>query len=141
MTEFQGKAVDALREYNPEALVITEESESGLYRPCFQVIVEDITLKKEMGRRYRKEETLEVTWYPPEGEEPQQKEIPIQLVLQWIAKGVKTEAEREKGKLVVRASISQILFMDEEEAALMMKLLLGLKDHIGEEGEDGDLKL
>ena len=141
MTEFQGKAVDALREYNPEALVITEESESGLYRPCFQVIVEDITLKKEMGRRYRKEETLEVSWYPPEGEEPQQKEIPIQLVLQWIAKGVKTEAEREKGKLVVRASISQILFMDEEEAALMMKLLLGLKDHIGEEGEDGDLKL
>ena len=141
MTEFQGKAVDALREYNPEALVITEESESGLYRPCFQVIVEDITLKKEMGRRYRKEETLEVTWYPPEGEEPQQKEIPIQLVLQWIAKGVKTEAEREKGKLVVRASISQILFMDEEEAALMMKLLLGLKDHIGEAGEDGDLKL
>lgn len=141
MTEFQGKAVDALREYNPEALVITEESESGLYRPCFQVIVEDITLKKEMGRRYRKEETLEVTWYPPEGEEPQQKEIPIQLVLQWIAKGVKTEAEREKGKLVVRASISQILFMDEEEAALMMKLLLGLRDHIGEEGEDGDLKL
>lgn len=141
MTEFQGKAVDALREYNPEALVITEESESGLYRPCFQVIVEDITLKKEMGRRYRKEETLEVTWYPPEGEEPQQREIPIQLVLQWIAKGVKTEAEREKGKLVVRASISQILFMDEEEAALMMKLLLGLKDHIGEEGEDGDLKL
>ena len=141
MTEFQGKAVDALRVYNPEALVITEESESGLYRPCFQVIVEDITLKKEMGRRYRKEETLEVTWYPPEGEEPQQKEIPIQLVLQWIAKGIKTEAEREKGKLVVRASISQILFMDEEEAALMMKLLLGLKDHIGEEGEDGDLKL
>ena len=141
MTEFQGKAVDALREYNPEALVITEESESGVYRPCFQVIVEDFTLKKEMGRRYRKEETLEVTWYPPEGEEPQQKEIPIQLVLQWIAKGVKTEAEREKGKLVVRASISQILFMDEEEAALMMKLLLGLKDHIGEEGEDGDLKL
>lgn len=141
MTEFQGKAVDALRVYNPEALVITEESESGLYRPCFQVIVEDITLKKEMGRRYRKEEALEVTWYPPEGEEPQQKEIPIQLVLQWIAKGVKTEAEREKGKLVVRASISQILFMDEEEAALMMKLLLGLKDHIGEEGEDGDLKL
>ena len=53
MTEFQGKAVDALREYNPEALVITEESEAGLYRPCFQVIVEDITLKKEMGRRYR----------------------------------------------------------------------------------------
>lgn len=141
MTEFQGKAVDALREYNPEALVITEESEAGLYRPCFQVIVEDITLKKEMGRRYRKEETLEVSWYPPEGEEPQQKEIPIQLVLQWIAKGVKTEAEREKGKLVVRASISQILFMDEEEAALMMKLLLGLKDHAGEEGEDGDLKL
>lgn len=141
MTEFQGKAVDALREYNPEALVITEESEAGFYRPCFQVIVEDITLKKEMGRRYRKEETLEVTWYPPEGEEPQQKEIPIQLVLQWIAKGVKTEAEREKGKLVVRASISQILFMDEEEAALMMKLLLGLKDHAGEEGEDGDLKL
>ena len=121
--------------------MITEESEAGLYRPCFQVIVEDITLKKEMGRRYRKEETLEVTWYPPEGEEPQQKEIPIQLVLQWIAKGVKTEAEREKGKLVVRASISRILFMDEEEAALMMKLLLGLKDHIGEEGEDGDLKL
>ena len=104
MTEFQGKAVDALREYNPEALVITEESEAGLYRPCFQVIVEDITLKKEMGRRYRKEETLEVTWYPPEGEEPQQEEIAIQLVLQGIAKGVKTEGEREEGKVVVPAS-------------------------------------
>lgn len=141
MTEFQGKAVEALREYNPEALIITEESEAGLYRSCFQVIVEDITLRKEMGRRYRKEETLLITWYPPEGEEPQQKEIPIQLVLQWIAKGVKTEAEREKGKLIVRASISQILFMDEEEAALMMQLLLGLRDHVGEEGKDGDSKL
>ena len=57
MTEFQGKAVDALRVYNPEALVITEESEAGLYRPCFQVIVEDITLKRRWaggtGRKRR----------------------------------------------------------------------------------------
>ena len=141
MTEFQARAVKALRDYNPDALILTGESEGGITRPCFQVLLDGVTLRKEMGRRYRKEETLEVTWYPPEGEEPQQKEIPIQLVLQWIAKGVKTEAEREKGKLVVRASISQILFMDEEEAALMMKLLLGLRDDIGEEGEDGDLKL
>ena len=35
-------------------------------------------------------------------------------------------AEREKGRLKLTLSLSQILFMDEEEAALMKKMLLQL---------------
>ena len=141
MTELQTTAVKVLRRYYPEALIITEESEEGLTRPCFQVICGEITLRKEMGRRYRKEETLLVSWYPPQGEEPQNEETSLQLLMQQLARGIKTEVQREKGKLQISVSMSQILFMDEEEAALMMQLLLGLRDQRREEGEDGDSNL
>ena len=137
MTEFQARAVKALRDYNPDALILTGESEGGITRPCFQVLLDGVTLRKEMGRRYRKEETLRVVWYPPGPESPQKKEIPIQLTLQWAGKGVHTEAEREKDRLSIRARQEQILFLDEEEAALMMRMLLGLRDQAGDEDADG----
>ncbi len=126
MTDFQSGCVRLLREKYPEALIVTEEITAGMRLPAFQVICDEISLRKEMGRRWRKEEKLLVYWYPPKGEEPQDQETALQLLLRTAARGVCTEAEREKGRLKVRLTLSQILFMDEEEAALMKKMLLKL---------------
>lgn len=126
MTDFQKACVRLLREKYPEALIVTEEITAGMQRPCFQVICGEISLRKEMGRRWRKEEKLLVYWYPPEGDEPQDKETELQMLLRTAARGVGTAAEREKGRLKLELTLSQILFMDEEEADLMKKLLLRL---------------
>lgn len=138
MTDFQAAVVRLLREEYPEALIVTEEIAAGMKKPCFQVICGEITLRKEMGRRWRKEEKLQVYWYPPDGEEPQDRETGLQMLLRTAARGVATMAEREKGRLKLTLSLSQILFMDEEEAALMKKMLLALSEE-GSINEDTKL--
>ena len=126
MTDFQAAVVRLLRREYGDALIVTEEIAAGMAKPCFQVLCGEISLRKEMGRRWRKEETLLVYWYPPDGEEPQDEETGLQMLLRTAARGVATAAEREKGRLKITLSLSQILFMDEEEAALMKKMLLQL---------------
>lgn len=126
MTDFQSACVRLLREKYPEALIVTEEITAGMQKPCLQVICGEISLRKEMGRRWRKEEKLLVFWYPPVGTDPQDAETELQMLLRTAARGVSTLAEREKGRLKIELVLSQILFMDEDEAALMKKMLLKL---------------
>ncbi len=124
MTDFQQAVVTLLRQQYPDALILTEEAEGGFVRPGFIVLVGEASLKKEMGRRWRRQECLIVWYYPPDGKEPQDLEQSLQLLLPAAARGVTSETEREQGRLKVTLNLSQILFMDEEEAALMKKLLL-----------------
>ena len=126
MTDFQQAVVTLLRQQYPDALILTEEAEGGFAPPGFVVLVGEASLKKEMGRRWRRQETLIVWYYPKDGVQPQDQEQPLQLLLRTTARGVTTAVEREQGRLKVTLCLSQILFMDEEEAALMKKLLLEL---------------
>ena len=102
MTDFQQAVVALLRKNYPDALILTEEAEGGFSAPGFIVLVGEASLKKEMGRRWRRQETVVVWYYPAAGGQPQDLEQPLKVQL----------------------FLSQILFMDEEEAALMKKLLL-----------------
>ena len=124
MTDFQQAVVALLRKNYPDALILTEEAEGGFSVPGFIVLVGEASLKKEMGRRGRRQETVGVWCYPAAGGQPQDLEQPLQLLLRTAARGVTTGVEREQGRLKVQLFLSQILFMDEEEAALMKKLLL-----------------
>lgn len=126
MTDFQQAVVTLLRQQYSDALILTEEAEGGFAPPGFVVLVGEASLKKEMGRRWRRQETLIVWYYPKDGVQPQDQEQPLQLLLRTAARGVTTAVEREQGRLKVTLCLSQILFMDEEEAALMKKLLLEL---------------
>ena len=124
MTDFQQAVVTLLRQQYPDFLILTEEAEGGFVSPGFVVLVGEASLKKEMGRRWRRQESLSVWYYPPAHGQPQDQEQSLQLLLRTAARGVTSEAEREQGRLKVTLYLSQILFMDEEEAALMKKLLL-----------------
>ena len=124
MTDFQQAVVALLRKNYPDALILTEEAEGGFSVPGFIVLVGEASLKEEMGRRWRRQETVVVWYYPAAGGQPQDLEQPLQLLLRTAARGVTTGVEREQGRLKVQLFLSQILFMDEEEAALMKKLLL-----------------
>lgn len=124
MTDFQQAVVTLLRQQYPDFLILTEEAEGEFVSPGFVVLVGEASLKKEMGRRWRRQESLIVWYYPPANGQPQDQEQSLQLLLRTAARGVTSEAEREQGRLKVTLYLSQILFMDEEEAALMKKLLL-----------------
>ncbi len=124
MTDFQQAVVTLLRQQYPDFLILTEEAEGGFASPGFVVLVGEASLKKEMGRRWRRQESLTVWYYPPANAQPQDSEQSLQLLLRTAARGVTAQAEREQGRLKITLYLSQILFMDEEEAALMKKLLL-----------------
>lgn len=139
MTDF-GKAVAALlkREY-PQARILDRETESAGEGTVFILLPQKISLRREMGRRWRREEMLVLYYYPEKGKSPESGEQPLLSLLAQAARGVRAEpqlpvsaqAEREKKYLQIILSLSQILFMDEEEAALMKQMIL----HMGEEME------
>jgi hypothetical protein len=126
VTDFQSAVVSLLRREYPQALIVTEEITAGMQKPCLQVMLDGVTLRKEMGRRWRREEKLLVYWYPPDGAEPQDEETALQLLLRQSARGVSTAVEREKSRLKIGVSLAQILFMNEQEAERMKQLILRL---------------
>ena len=77
MTDFQQAVVALLRKNYPDALILTEEAEGGFSAPGFIVLVGEASLKKEMGRRWRRQETVVVWYYPAAGGQPQDLEQPL----------------------------------------------------------------
>lgn len=125
MTERMEGALSALKGAFPEALLVTAPIERGLKRPCIQLLLEEVSLKREMGRRWRRGEAVTAVWYPKEGGEvPREAAEKLLLLLGEAYPHAKLGAEREGDTFRVRAEWEQICFLSREEAEMMKRQIL-----------------
>ena len=124
MTDLCKAAAGLLRERFPEAMIAGKEVAGGMKLPAFILTSKELSLKKEMGRR---EETAECGCYA-EKEFTALKQAELLSLLRRAARGVTAEAEREANRLLIRMNLTQILFLEEEEAALMKQMILNMRE-------------
>ena len=129
MTDLCKAAAGLLRERFPEAMIAGKEVAGGMKLPAFILTSKELSLKKEMGRRWRLEETAECGCYA-EKEFTALEQAELLSLLRRAARGVTAEAEREANRLLIRMNLTQLLFLEEEEAALMKQMILNMRREI-----------
>lgn len=124
-------AVSALKKAFPEAMLVTKPIERGLTRPCIQLLLEAVSLKREMGRRWRRGEELTLIWYPPDETEPDEAAEKLALLLKKAFPQARTEAAVDRDTLRLQVKWEQLCFLSEQEAEKMKRQILLLRAEMG----------
>lgn len=126
MREKMPEVLALLRKRYPAALIVTEPVEGGMRRPCLQLLLDEASLKHEMGSRWRLGEGYTLNYYPLEGEDPAASAEELLLLAGKLFPRGEVTARIEGGILRTEIRTEEVCFLTHEEAEKMKRELLVL---------------
>lgn len=128
MDKLMSDALSALRKAYPDALLVVGPVKGNLRRPCLQLTRTGMGLRRELSRRWRRSDELTLCWYPPDGEQPEEKAGELLLLLSSLRPFGRAETgPAEDHTLRCRLETETICFLTEEEAEKMKKQVLEMQ--------------
>ncbi|MDD6033001.1 MAG: hypothetical protein PUC47_05875 [Oscillospiraceae bacterium] len=132
MKQLMRDALAALRKAYPDMRLITGPSEGYFQRPCIQLLYTGMGMKREMGRRWRCTDELTLLWYPPDGEDPEERAGDLVTLLGDLRPQSLVGAKSaENGVFRCWVEVQTICFLSEEAAEKMKKQVMQLQVQLG----------
>lgn len=122
--EWMEQLTAALAEAAPGWALVTRPVEGNLPRPCLQLLIEELSLRREMGNRFRETARLQVNWVPPKETLPEADARQLALLLSEALPSARVEFRVEPDRLCAVLTRSALYFLTPEEAQKMKQQLV-----------------
>ncbi len=124
--EWMEQLTAALAAACPDWPLVTRAVEGGLPRPCLQLLIEELSLKREMGNRWRETARLQLNWVPTGAERPEDAARQLSLLVADALPAARVDFKVENGRLCGTVTRSALYFLTPEEAEKMKQQLVTL---------------